>query len=379
VLTRAGWILAIAGLAAGVAGRILATTELTLVGVALIGVTAAALIRAWFRRPNLVIDRKIVPPRVHVGDGAQVEVSVSNRANRPSPVVRLTDQIADRRPTSLGVAPLAPGANRSAGYRLATDHRGRIEIGPLSGDIEDPLGLTRRSWDAGGLVELRVLPRVTQLQEVDAIASVGANPSGSTRPGTGGDFHALRPYVPGDDLRLMHWSATARLDEPVIRQYSDPVRDRLLVIADVRTAHNGDESFEALLSAFASVLVSVGHGEVEVGAMRSDQAAVTWLASDAQRVGALDELADIQPTEHEIDRVFREVSTEQGRGTGVVVLTRRAGHVGGSLTRMCRGAPGVRIAVFRGPDTAPSDEPGIMELGPGAQFGPAWTALSTGS
>lgn len=37
--------------------------------------------------------------------------------------------------------------------------------------------------------------------------------------GRGGDFHDLREYVPGDDLRDLDWKATARRGEPLVRRY----------------------------------------------------------------------------------------------------------------------------------------------------------------
>lgn len=41
--------------------------------------------------------------------------------------------------------------------------------------------------------------------------------------GAGTDFHDLREYEPGDDLRHIDWNVTARMDTPFVRQY---VEDR---------------------------------------------------------------------------------------------------------------------------------------------------------
>jgi uncharacterized protein (DUF58 family) len=43
--------------------------------------------------------------------------------------------------------------------------------------------------------------------------------------GMGLDLHGLRPYVEGDDARHIDWNATARLDEPQIREF---IEDREL-------------------------------------------------------------------------------------------------------------------------------------------------------
>ena len=45
----------------------------------------------------------------------------------------------------------------------------------------------------------------------------------------------MRPYQPGDQLRRVHWKATARLGVPVSRRY-DPAREREVLIAvDMQT------------------------------------------------------------------------------------------------------------------------------------------------
>jgi uncharacterized protein (DUF58 family) len=39
--------------------------------------------------------------------------------------------------------------------------------------------------------------------------------------GRGGELADIRPYQPGDDVRAIDWSVTARLDEPHVRQYHE--------------------------------------------------------------------------------------------------------------------------------------------------------------
>lgn len=39
--------------------------------------------------------------------------------------------------------------------------------------------------------------------------------------GEGIDFHDLREYEPGDDLRHIDWNVTARMDSPFVRQYTE--------------------------------------------------------------------------------------------------------------------------------------------------------------
>ena len=49
-------------------------------------------------------------------------------------------------------------------------------------------------------------------------------------------FHALREYVPGDDLRHVHWRSSARAGELLVRQYHDTRRNHATVVVDADPA-----------------------------------------------------------------------------------------------------------------------------------------------
>ncbi len=141
--------------------------------------------------------------------------------------------------------------------------RGRHRLGPLTVHLHDPFGLTRRSVDVGPTTEIIVLPRIHPLP--------GRRPSGSGQ-GTAGeiphmvalhgeDDQSIREYRDGDDLRRIHWPATARTGNLVVRQEDRPSRRRAVLVLDPRQpAHVGTgpgSSFEWMVSAMASVLSHV--------------------------------------------------------------------------------------------------------------------------
>jgi uncharacterized protein (DUF58 family) len=75
----------------------------------------------------------------------------------------------------------------------------------------------------------------------------------------GEDDQSIREYRDGDDLRRIHWPATARTGELMVRQEDRPARRRAVVLLDPRAdAHGGtgaNSSFEWAVSAAASTLV----------------------------------------------------------------------------------------------------------------------------
>ena len=117
-----------------------------------------------------------------------------------------------------------------------------LQVGPLDVVVGDPFGLTARrgrraraspSWSSTpASIRSSALP-VASGHDPQATAR---HPNALGRAGD--DFYALRPYQVGDDLRRVHWPATAHHDELMIRQHELPWQERTTVLLDVRaTAH----------------------------------------------------------------------------------------------------------------------------------------------
>lgn len=52
------------------------------------------------------------------------------------------------------------------------------------------------------------------------------------RRGEGTEFHSLRDYVPGDQVRAIDWRATARRGKPVVREFRNEEDQRILILLD---------------------------------------------------------------------------------------------------------------------------------------------------
>ena len=77
-------------------------------------------------------------------------------------------------------------------------------------------------------------------------------------------FHRLREYVPGDDLRLVHWRSSARSGRLVVKHNVDTSQPFSVVLLDVRPGGYTAESFESAIDVAASVLVSSAAGKAPV-------------------------------------------------------------------------------------------------------------------
>jgi len=294
VVTVRGAVTAALGIATIVAGRVLGMVELYVFGASMVGLVVVAVVSMRARRPRVQVVRLVSPPRVHAGQPTRVEVRAVNAGKRKAPVLMLRDPVGGTRGATLHIAPLTVGESAHATYRLPTNRRGIVSIGPLTVEVSDPLRLARAVTVAAPETDLTVLPVVEPLPEArmgDASRrrELGARSVGHQR---GDEFASLRPYVQGDDLRQVHWLASARHDDLVVRE-DEPLRDaHLQLVLDTRAGTYNEESFETAVSIAASVIVAAGRRNEPLQLLDGDGEVFSAVTS-TQRQALLEHLATV--------------------------------------------------------------------------------------
>lgn len=320
-LGRRGLLLAVAAAASIVVAWIFGLPEVAIVGAAGLVLVAASAASLVLRPPALDTRRVVHPTRVPMGEPCEVRVTAANPGTRRSPVLTLCDEVGRFGQARLQLAPISPGSRSTALYSLPTNRRGVHRIGPLTLTDQDPFGLVVRRREQPEVVGVMVLAPTWPLAPLPGAA--GDEPEHGSRSLTSlstvdEEFASLREYVPGDDIRRIHWPSTARLGAPVVRQFDVPWQRRTTVLLDLRAAAHDDASFERAVSAAASV--------VELAAARDELVRfVTTAGADAGFVpatGHLEELQDrlamIEPDVRDEVRDGRLVSTLDDLRTSTV-------------------------------------------------------------
>lgn len=323
MLTRQGWLCLWGGITLLVLARLLGIGELFVFGAVVLGLVLVATLYVRLSRLDLQVDRVVHPARVHAGQSSRVEVRVRNLRRTNTPVLHLRDPVSGTAGAELLVSPLDQGAASVASYRLPTDRRGLIRVGPLQVVIADPFGLAQAGTQAAPQVEVTVLPRIDEVRPVpfttgtDPLAGV-LHPHALGR--TGDDFYALRPYVVGDDLRRIHWPSTARHDELLVRQQEQPWQGRTTVLLDVRRAGHEADSFETAVSAAASVVSANGARRDLVRLVTTDGADSGFGSGGTHLQALLEHLAVVETTGTASLRLMLDLMQRDGQGALVVVV-----------------------------------------------------------
>jgi uncharacterized protein (DUF58 family) len=337
-LTVRGRCLAAGGLALLVVGALLgerALVQLAVFVLALPLLSALLVAREQFR---LTARRFVTPARLPRGGTADVTIEIGNADSRTGGLWMLTEQLPD----VLGSSPrfvvdaLPGGSSAALGYRVQGTRRGRHVLGPLRLRLVDPFGLVERSTVGTDTAVLVVVPRVRPLGPGGLAAGHGGGGEGAQRSIAvhGEDDVSTREYRHGDDLRKVHWRATARTGELMVRLEERPWRAQATLMLDTRMrAHlfpgrdaggppigpPGDDippqdSLEWLIEACATIGTSLTSRGAELRAV-TDTGELTP-TSGRGRLGPddlLDRLAAVTP------------SRVTGLTTGVDLLARAAG------------------------------------------------------
>ncbi|HYN28794.1 MAG TPA: DUF58 domain-containing protein [Dermatophilaceae bacterium] len=355
-LTTRGACFLAAGLVLLLAGLALGQRDLTRIGVLLLVLPVGAWLLGRRHSLRLEVQRVVRPSRVAVDEPAVVTATLRNPEGARSPVLLAEehlDHALGERPRFV-VAALGPGDRGEVQYAVRAGTRGAHALGPLRLRVRDPFGLSVRSAAVGERGTLVVLPRIHPLGSGRQLGrGVGAEGSIPHRVALHGeDDQAIREYRDGDDLRRIHWPATARTGELMVRQEDRPARRRAVILLDSRRdAHGGTgpaSSLEWSVEMAASVtahLIDLGY---TVHLITPDAASDSGTREDTDLEPVLDTLARLGPDDSDGFRAVLHAAHGVTSGGGLVVavvagLDDDAAHATASLRQP--GSTGVAFVV----------------------------------
>ncbi|WP_435006303.1 DUF58 domain-containing protein [Tundrisphaera lichenicola] len=187
-----------------------------------------------------------VPPYAFSGDPLAIDYTLENdRRWTAALALVLTDEMTSVDRTVSGTSSVFPTvffprvAGRSRArvrWQGVAPRRGNYLLRNLDLSSRSPFGLLERRVAIGDSDELMVYPEVGHLsrrwQHINQEASETRRGSRHDRSTQQQEYHGLRDYRPGDSPRWIHWRTTARLGQPMVKEFEQQHEQDLGILLD---------------------------------------------------------------------------------------------------------------------------------------------------
>ena len=328
---------------------------------------------------DVEVEQSLPESRAFPDERLRLVVSASNAKLLPLPWLRLRSAIPSAL-TPVGAPRRWPYVERGgyvqamsalAGrgqvrweFELHCRRRGTYEIGPLELTSGDPFGfLVRRRLVPGNLTVV-VYPRIQPLRQLGFPLSSGFGFALKRRALQEDASRAagLRAYQHGDPLRRMHWKASARHDELLVRTYDPAASPRLLLVLACDSfnfpwTRYREDLFELAVSAIASIAWRALEDGWQVGLLVNgpSPARLPPASSPRQLDEILEALARAEPAgETTVGQLLAEQTVVPRATTVVIAAGRGTVPLNLALERL-RGARGSAILLYGDEPPAAAD------------------------
>jgi uncharacterized protein (DUF58 family) len=228
-------------------GAVLFARPVALVGASALG---AWLLTAQYRflrtvervDEEVTVETTVTPRRVATDDPATVRLTVTADRPIPTTVTVAADPPVGTRSEGDRVVTLTPGdgptERAEAAFTVASEVAGRYSLARTILDVRGPRGLFAETLPREDGPTLTVEPRTPRDLHVgtggeEVAIAFGDHDAG--RIGTGLEPAEIREYTAGDAARRIDWKATARLNEPHVREFEAETDRTTALLVDART------------------------------------------------------------------------------------------------------------------------------------------------
>ena len=195
--------------------------------------------------------------RASVGDIFKEQYEIENRSRLPGGWVELYNEMPI--PMAAGsrlLTRLLPRENQTYVARTWLTRRGGFPVGPTLLTVADPLGLYRVQRRFPAEKTLVVLPMIFPIMQF--LSPPGFLPGGQVIRRKAAEItpHAagVRPYVPGDPMRRIHWPTTARRGQLIVKEFDQDPQAEVWIFMDAQQGVQAEKDFDVPAMPLESLL-----------------------------------------------------------------------------------------------------------------------------
>ncbi len=207
---------------------------------------------AFFSAKKVTVEIAAVQPSAQIGENAAFAVRMENTARFPVSQVCVTAEcrtsfdhtVVRRRVTS----PVAGHCGQNIYIYGSTKHCAVIACCIKRAAVTDTLGIiafkpTLAQKSASCVVMPKIPDNIPAQEKVFALSSDSDTYSDTKRGDDSSQVFDVRDYVPGDDVRRIHWQLSSKRDSMIVKEYSRPIADKRVVLLETGLYGEDMESF----------------------------------------------------------------------------------------------------------------------------------------
>ena len=302
-VTVRAWFFLGASLACLFAAYAGALPELLYVALLLAALPIGATWYVWAGRPRFDVSRSFAPHIIPAGSTAHVALVITNLSRARSRRAHWVDLAPWASDAEGDLPALQPRGSRYSSrgswarfeYELRPPRRGVFTIGPLAIETGDAFGFATAVSEVGEQQQIIVTPETVALADSGLSATAGDGESRVVQRKSAGDEDdtMTREYRAGDAMRRVHWRASARRGELMVRQEEQRSlpEARILIDTELRgyadtesmDAETESPAFEWVVRMLASVTVHMRRSGFIVGIEETAEPQITGLGLKRQR------------------------------------------------------------------------------------------------
>lgn len=330
-LTRRFWLTTGVALCLALGGWLLGSMALFVAAAGLLGWVLAlqlVFVRAVTRiERTLSVDQSLDRSRVTTGTETTFRLAAELDSTSPHLPVTVRASVpvaADRTSATEPVVTLARTQAESAiTVPLTWETVGEHTIDEATVSVSDAAGLFVQAFDAGSTPSVTVeAPSIGPVHVGQSgerlLRGVGEHESRGSQGGLSAE--EIRKYVPGDAMKYVDWKATARLNEPHVREYEAESSRQTVLVVDHRSPMGdgpaGRTKLDHLRAVASAIRQRADADRDPIGYLTVDDSGVTGTMSPAARPEAYESchhhLTDLAVTDAET--VTRSAATTRGGG-----------------------------------------------------------------
>jgi len=354
-----------------VVGALLNIAQLFVMAAGLGMVLAAAFVLARRASRGVALECS-APDLVAVGEPFEVRLRVSSPGASAQPRFDVVLDLPDGLEYLEEVSREEGDSWTKASVRLLATCRGLHSFGIPAVAVQDPMGLIQVRVPSARVVTVAAWPAPLDPGKVSRPSSelTGAEAREEGRKGNDGtSIYSVRPWMPGDAVRHVHWPSTARLGKLAVIEFEAESTSSAFAVLD-----SGCGTDDETLSAFETACAVMSHLVQDAWLRRKRMSVLIGgriignpfgPLGDREKREALAALAAVEATEARLmeDAVREWMRASAGASSVVVVTPRRGEEVQPALGPLAAVRRSVTAILASAPEEQDGGQP---EKAPGA-------------